>query len=663
MYLSSGKTVVEFDPGVTGNETLRNTIEEAGFSTKDSSRPEEQSLKSTSKQILSVFGLVTGVVLLVVVIGEWFGVIEAVTEQIPLWIGTGLVVLAALPLFWKVIRSALRGTVISHALMSVGAIAALAAGEWPTGGIVVFFMYVGSYVEQFTSHKSRGALRDLRELAPGKATVLVDGEEVERPAREVREGDIVVVRPGEKIPVDGTVVEGSAAVSQATITGEPVPVEATPSTEVYASSFVNRGYLKIEASAPGNETTFSRIIELVENAEANRADIQNVADQFSAWYLPLVLLIAAATYLIGGDVMATVAVLVVACSCAFALATPVALLAAVGAGAREGVLIKGGNVIEALHSADILFVDKTGTLTMGAPVITEIQCFGDTTEEELLCWAATAERFSEHPLADAVLKKAEQASVESLDPDSFESETGMGVSASVNGHTIQVGNRDFLPDDMEQEFAEAGAGNDSGSVLYVLRDGRPVGVMIAEDSIRSDVKTALRDIQAENGIPIKMLTGDREETARRIAEELEIDYEADLMPDEKLDRIADEQHQGRHVVMIGDGVNDAPALTRADVGIAMTSGATDIALETADVTIMKSDWKAVSEVFRLAGKTMRIIYGNLFATAAYNLGGILLAAMGFLPPIFAAAAQSIPDLGIMANSSRLIGAFSPEEIS
>ncbi|MGH2544177.1 MAG: heavy metal translocating P-type ATPase, partial [Ardenticatenaceae bacterium] len=374
VLLSAEKAVIRLDPARVPLGKIREAVRNAGYSVPEEllesgevSRPVD-----ISRSVLRLFGLVFGVILLVVVAGEGLGLFEALTARVPFPLGVAALLLAGYPVFANVVRAALRGRIIAHTLMTLGVLAALAVGEWATAAVVVFFMRVGDYTESFTAEKARGALRSLAALAPQKARVERDGTEVELPIGEVRVGETVIVRPGERIPVDGEVIAGHATVNQAAITGEAMPVEAGPGVRVFAATFATLGSLRLRVTHVGADTTFGRIIKLVEEAEAHRGEVQRLADRFSTYFLPLVAAIAAATFLLSRDPLATAAVLVVACSCSIALATPIALLASIGAAAKQGLLIKGGKYLESLARADVLLVDKTGTLTLGEPHITDV---------------------------------------------------------------------------------------------------------------------------------------------------------------------------------------------------------------------------------------------------------------------------------------------------
>ncbi len=374
VLLGAEKAIIRLDPELVSLPAIHQAVQGAGYSVpvpgEKASKPALQ--QDFTRPVLLLLGVLFGVILFVVVVGEGLGLFEAITQSLPWYIGLAIVLVGGYPVFRKVIQAALRGQVIAHTLMSVGVVAAALAGQWATAVVVVFFMRVGDYVEHFTAERARGALKDLSELAPQTARVERDGQESEVPIATVIPGDIVIVRPGEKIPVDGEVVAGHAAVDQSTITGESMPVEAGLGARVYAATIASQGSLKVRTTHTGADTTFGRVIRLVEEAEANRADVQRVADRFAGYFLPVVAGIAALTYLISRDPMSVVAVLVVACSCSFALATPIAMLASIGAAAKHGLLIKGGKYLEVLAKADVLLIDKTGTLTLGKPQITEI---------------------------------------------------------------------------------------------------------------------------------------------------------------------------------------------------------------------------------------------------------------------------------------------------
>jgi Cu+-exporting ATPase len=655
VLLTAEKAIVHIDPAVVGLSHIRGAVASTGCSVPtEEAVPTDGSVGGEiSRQVLGLFGLIFGVVLFVVVVGEWLGLFEAVSERVPWPVWLIFLVIAGYPIFRNVLRAALRRQVTSHTLMSIGAVAAMAVGEWAAAAVVVFFMRVGDYAEQFTSQRARRALKDLTAIAPQVARIERSDTEVEVPVGEVKVGDIVVVRPGEKIPVDGEVISGHATVDQATITGESLPVEALPGSKVFAATIAQQGALRIRAVHVGADTTFGRVIKLVEEAEAHRADVQRIADRFSAYYLPIVIGVALVTFLLSRNTLATAAVLVVACSCSFAIATPIAMLASVGAAAKRGLLIKGGKYLESLARADVVLLDKTGTLTLGRPQITDILPLNGLSQSELLTLAASTERYSEHPLAAAVRTAATERQLSLHEPEGFEAVPGVGVRAQINGSLVAVGSHRIV-----SETASLNRGKEleaeGKTLLYVTRHGEPMGILAASDILRPEVPAAISCLRALGVRRIELLTGDNERTAASLAEKLGVEYRANLLPEDKIAVVKDYQARGHVVVMVGDGVNDAPALAQADVGIAMAAAGIDVAIEAAHIALMRDDWQLVPDVFHIARRTMRLVKLNIGFTAVYNLLGLSLAASGLLPLVFAAAAQSLPDLGILANSSRLL---------
>lgn len=654
-YIATEKAVVRFNPAQVAIPTMYSAIKQAGYDVPAVSAA-PQSIpdgRSYTRRILTLLGLVFGVVLFVVVIGEGLGVFDAITDRIPWPLSLIAVIAFGYPIFRGVIQSTLRGKITSHTLMTIGAIAAMVVGEWVTAAIVVFFMRIGEYTEGFTTEQARRALKDLTALAPQRARVEREGEERELSLAEVRIGDTVIIRPGEQIPVDGEVIGGQATVNQATITGEAMPVEVGVGATVYAATIAQLGSVRVRVTHVGADTTFGRIIKLVEEAEAHRADVQRIADVFAAYYLPVVAGIATLTFLIRRDPLATAAVLVVACSCSFALATPIAMLASIGASARRGLLIKGGKYVESLARADVLLIDKTGTLTLGQPQVTDVVASNGYSEDDLLALAASAERYSEHPLAEAVRQEARRREVTLAEPREFAAVPGMGVRAQVNGNAVAIGNRRFIPG--ADTFTETAHLEAQGkTLLFVAVDEQPAGIVAASDTLRPEVPQALAAVRQLGIQTIELLTGDNEHTAAGLADQLGIRFRANLLPEDKITIVKDYQARGHRVVMVGDGVNDAPALAQADVGIAMGAAGTDVAIEAAHIALMRDDWRLVPDVLQVARRTMQVVKFNIAFTIVYNFGGLFLAAVGILPPVLAAAAQSLPDIGILANSTRLL---------
>jgi Cd2+/Zn2+-exporting ATPase/Cu+-exporting ATPase len=670
VFLTSEKAVIQLEPDLVSEREIHKAIRDAGYEVATAhAEGVDTAAREFTRPVLTLLGIVFGAVLFVVVVGEWLGLFERVTQQVPWYIALLLIVLLGYPVFRKVLKAALQRQIISHTLMAVGVIAACIAGEWATAVVLVFFMRVGDYVEGFTAERARRAVKDLAAMAPQTARVQIDTGEIEIPIGEVKVGDTVIVRPGESIPVDGEVIAGHATIDQSSINGEAMPVEAGPGAHVFAATVAQLGSLRVRTLGIGTDTTFGKVVQLVEEAEAHRANVQRVADKFSSYYLPVVLGIAALTLLIRRDPVATVAVLVVACSCAFALATPIAMLASIGAGAKHGLLIKGGKYLETLAGADVLLIDKTGTLTLGQPQIVKVLVndngwgIVETAEIktmpagnlEFIHLAATAERYSEHPLAEAARRFSEELGFTLAEPDDFRALPGVGVQAKVAGKQVVVG-KQILGAELSKEFEGLVAHllGKGATLIYVYIDGNLKGVLAAQDTLRPEVPRAIEELVELGFSHVELLTGDNSAVAADLAKDLEVSFQAELLPEDKIRVVKEYQSQGHTVVMVGDGVNDAPALAQADVGIAMGAAGSDVAIEAAHIALLRDDWTLVPDVVRIAQRTMRVVKMNIGFTAVYNLVGLTLAAFGYLPPVFAAAVQSIPDLGILANSSRLL---------
>ncbi len=656
VLLSAEKAIIQLDPEKVDRPSIRKAVESAGeYSVPESTAvvPAVPQAGNFNRQLMTLLAIVFGVVLSIVILGEWLGMFKFLAELVPFPIGVLIVIAGGLPIYRNVIRATMRRQIISHTLMTIGVIAALAVGEWVTSAIVVIFMRVGDYVENFTTESARRAMKELTSIAPQTARVERNSVEVEIPVQEVLVNEIVIVRPGEKIPVDGEVISGQATIDQSAITGESMPVEMTIGSHVFAATIAKLGSLRVKTLRVGADTTFGRVVKMVEQAEANRADVQRFADKFSGYYLPIVVGIAALTFLISRNPLSTAAVLLVACSCSIALATPVAMLASIGGSAKRGLLIKGGKYLETLAHADIVLVDKTGTLTFGQPQVTDVIPLNGWPASEVLALAASAERYSGHPLAEAVRVAARAQNLLLSEPQNFESIPGMGLRTQVNGSLITLGNRRLVP--VPETLPTAQQLEEQGkTLLFLARNNELIGVIAAADTLRPEIPAAFAELRALGIEQIELLTGDNERTAAALAEKVGVSYRANLLPEHKIDIVKDYQAKGYTVVMVGDGVNDAPALAQANIGIAMGAAGTDIAIEAAHIALMREDWTLVPEVIRIARRTMGIVKMNLAFTAVYNVVGLALAAFGILPPVLAAAAQSLPDVGILANSARLI---------
>lgn len=599
----------------------------------------------------AAFAVILSLVLAAVA-AERLGLLHALEPRVPWPLWVTAVLAAGFPAFRGVLRAALRRRVTAHTLMTAGVIATSLVGEWTSALVLALFMRIGEATERLTVLQARTALRSLLTLRPQRARVVRSGQELEVPVEAVRPGEVVVVRPGERIPVDGEVLEGRATVDQSPLTGEAMPVEVGPQDRVLAASLCRLGSLRVRVMSVGADTTFGRVLRLVEDAEGSRPEVQRISDRFATWYLPVVAAVGLLVIVVRRDPLAMAAVFAVACSCAFALATPVAMLAAIGAAARRGLLIKGGRVLEVLARADVLLVDKTGTVTLGRPQVTDVVPLDGWREDEVLSFAAAAERDSEHPLAEAVRALALQRGIRPPKAEAFEPLPGIGVRARVGGRTVTVGRLEPTrggPLSMPATRLAA----EGKTVVCVELDGRVVGLLGLQDTPRPEVPHVLADLRRLGVRTVELLTGDRPEAAAAVARGLGVPFRAGLLPEGKIAVVQAYQAQGHTVVMVGDGVNDAPALARADVGIAVGSGV-DVALEAGHIVLLRDDLRLVPEAVRIARHTMGVVRLNIAFTTAYNVLGVLLAALGVLPPILAAAAQVLSDVAVLLTSARLL---------
>ena len=539
-----------------------------------------------------------------------------------------------------------------------------------SAGMILTLITLGKMLESYSKGKTTNAIKGLMNLAPKKATILVDNVEKVVPIEEVKIGDIFIVKPGENIPVDGVVIEGESAVNESALTGESIPVDKTVGDNVSGATVNQSGFIKCKATKVGEDTTLSQIIKMVSDASATKAPIAKVADKVSGVFVPIVISIAVVTIIVwllcgatfGNALVRGISVLVISCPCALGLATPVAIMVGNGVGAKNGILFKNATSLETTGKVSYVLLDKTGTITNGTPVVTDIIPSENYTKNDLLSYASSLESKSEHPLAKAVVQKAIDSNTKTLDTTDFKSLTGNGVSAKINGKTIVGGSVKHISsianiDENIIKQADDLATKGKTPLLFVM-DNQLLGIIAVADVVKSDSPKAIKELQ-NMGIKVVMVTGDNEKTAQAIAKESGVDEViAGVLPDGK-EKVVTQYKENGMVAMVGDGINDAPALTRADIGIAIGAG-TDVAIDSADIVLMKSKLTDVSGAIRLSRGTLRNIHENLFWAFIYNVIGIPLAAGVWIPifgwtlsPMFGAAAMSLSSFCVVTNALRL----------
>jgi Cu+-exporting ATPase len=678
---ATSTATVEFDPARAAVRNLVDAIEELGYGVPQPAAGEgtgqdveEQAREREYAALKRRLWLAAAFAAPVVVLGMWPGSMHmAAMTWIQLALTAPVLFYAGAPFYqgaWTALRhrSANMNTLIA---LGTGATFLDSLAVTVTGGhevyyeaaaVIVTLILLGRVLEARARGKASEAIRHLRELQPKTARVVRDGAEQDVPIEQVRVGDVVVVRPGEKIPVDGVVREGASAVDESMLTGESMPLDKKTGDPVYGGTINRSGSLRFEARQVGRATALQQMIELVRQAQGSRAPVARLADVVSGYFTVGVLAIAVVTFLVWlafrpfpFALVNFVAVLIIACPCALGLATPTAIMVGTGRGAERGILIKGGEALEAAYRIDTVILDKTGTITRGQPRVTDVIPLDGHAASEVLRMAASAERYSEHPLGRAIVEHAQAQAIALDDPAGFRAVAGHGVAARVDGHDIAVGSVTG-PRELPEMERLAGEGK---TAVAVSVDGQPVGVIGIADTVKPEAVAAVRRL-VEMGIEVWMITGDNPRTAEGVARQVGIERVlADVLPDGKVAEVRKLQAAGKKVAMVGDGINDAPALAQADVGIAIGTG-TDIAKEAASITLMRGDLNGVADALELARRTMRVIRQNLFWAFAYNAIGIPIAAGVLYPftgwllsPVLASAAMALSSVTVVTNSLRL----------
>lgn len=590
-------------------------------------------------------------IIAIAAVGVWFKVWEPIRGISVLGI-IGLLV-GGWPIFKEAFENLLSRRMTMELSMTIAIFAAAAIGEFFTALIIALFVLVAEVLEGMTVSRGRHAIRDLLEFLPRSVSVRRPDGMREIPAAELQVGDTVLVNPGGLVPVDGAVLSGHSYLDQSRITGESMPVEKMAGAAAYAGSINQSGAIEVRAERIGRDTSYGKIIEAVEQAERSRAPVQRLADQMAGYLVYFALGAAALTFLITHDIRSTISVVIVAGACGIAAGTPLAILGAIGRSARLGAIIKGGLYLETLGRVDTIVLDKTGTLTFGRPEVQVVKPTKGITAEMLIDAAAAAESRSEHPLGQAIVAYARAQGRDISDPERFDYTPGRGIAATVAGLHILVGNRHLLTDHGVALPANADA--EPVSEIFVARDGKLLGEIVVADTVRPEARRAVEALLAMH-MRVILLTGDIKAVAAAVAHDIGIsEFEADLLPEHKVARIRELVSRGRVVAMLGDGVNDAPALTEANVGVAMGSG-TDVARESADIILLGNDLVRFADTVAIARHTRQIIWQNFAGTIAVDTVGIILAGLGFLNPLLAAFIHVASELAFILNSARLLPA-------
>ncbi len=559
---------------------------------------------------------------------------------------------------WTSIKDLWRGMLTINELVGIAVVAAFASGEYKTAGIVAFFMLMGELIETRTAEGARQSIESLIKLTPTKARRITAKGEEEVAASDLSVGDLIRIRPGDNVAADGVIVTGQGSFNQATITGESLPVDKKAADEVYAGTQNLTGVLEVRVSRAGEDTTLGRVRELILAAEKTKLPIMRIIDQYMGFYTPLVLVIGAVVWAFTSDLNRVISVLVVSCPCAFILATPTAMVAALSAAARLGILIKNVGDIESAARINAFVFDKTGTLTTGKLAVTRLAPLGETAPAELLRVAATAERYSNHPTAKALVQLAGEAGVPLAEPKDFAETAGRGIKAAVDGKSILVGRAQWLKDNgVTDDFLKAVDLNETEgfSLLFVARDGKCIGWVGLQDQTRPEAREALAELKASGVRRIAMISGDRQPVAARVAREIGCEEVAgDCLPQNKVEFVRAIKLKGYRVAVVGDGVNDAPALAAGDIGIAMGAAGSEVAIHSATIALMNNDLLRLPFLVKLSRSTRLVINQNFLFGVLFSIGGLSLAVFGYLNPIVAALMHNVGSIIVIFNSARLV---------
>ena len=695
------KLTIKLDADVASYGQVKAAVEKAGFqlvSEEDTIKGEEKKHDEASKLLIRfIISLIFAVPLLIISMGHMVGMplphlidpmMNPFNFGIVQLILTLPVVMAGYKFYQVGIKNLIQLSPNMDSLIAIGTLTAffysvfgiykITQGDasyamhlyFESAAVILTLITLGKYLEAVSKGKTSQAIKALMGLAPKTATIERNGRELEVPIEEVVVGDLVLVKPGEKLPVDGEVIEGSTAIDESMLTGESIPVEKTVGSVVIGASINKTGFIKYKATKVGRDTALSQIVKLVEDAQGSKAPIAKMADIISAYFVPIVIglaILSSVAWLLAGEtgvfaLSIFISVLVIACPCALGLATPTAIMVGTGKGAEYGVLIKGGEALETTHKLSTLIFDKTGTITEGKPKVTDIVTT-NLSEEQLLIYAASAEKGSEHPLGEAIVRAAIDRGYQLCELQSFNAIPGHGIEVSIQGKQMLLGNKKLMIEKTIDVSSLSETSDqlayDGKTPMYMAIDGQLAGIIAVADTVKESSKKAIETLH-QMGIKVAMITGDNQKTADAIARQVGIDLVlAEVLPADKANEVKKLQETGVKVGMVGDGINDAPALAQADIGIAIGSG-TDVAIESADIVLMKSDLMDVSTAIKLSKATIRNIKENLFWAFAYNVLGIPVA-MGLLHlfggpllnPMIAAAAMSLSSVSVLLNALRL----------